>query len=102
MAEACCFCNGLWIAHRIATSVLETFRNGRAKMKERIADTGSNVSRRAALGTIGAVAGAAAFATEALAQPAQPAPNAARVNAPSVISNPPRDFGPNAPVTYPD
>ena len=62
------------------------------------------VSRRAAMRTIGTAAGVAAFATDALAQQAAtaPAPNAARTNAPSVISNPPRDFGPNAPVTYPD
>ena len=58
------------------------------------------VSRRAAIRTIGTAAGVAAFAPDVLAQPA---PNAARVSAPSVISNPPRDFGPNAnPVTYPD
>jgi gluconolactonase len=55
------------------------------------------VSRRAAMRTITTAAGVAALAPAALAQQ-QPA----RVNAPSVISNPPRDFGPNAPVTYPD
>ena len=61
------------------------------------------VSRRAALVTIGGAAGAAAFATDALAQGAPAAtPNAARVAPPSVISNPPRDFGPDKPVTYPD
>src|SRR6185312_3960255 len=68
-------------------------------------DTGP-VSRRAAIGAIATVAGVAAFAPDALAQPTPapaPAPNAARTTAPSVISNPPRDFGPNAsPVTYPD
>ena len=58
------------------------------------------VSRRAALHTIG-TAGAAAFATDAFAQQAA-APTAPRVGPPSVISNPPRDFGPDKPVTYPD
>ena len=63
------------------------------------------VSRRAAIGAIGTAVSVAAFAPDVLAQqaPPAPAPNAARTNAPSVISNPPRDFGPNAsPVTYPD
>jgi len=60
------------------------------------------VSRRAAMATIGMAAGVAATAPVSLAQAAQAA-TAARVDAPSVISNPPRDFGPNAnPVTYPD
>jgi gluconolactonase len=59
------------------------------------------VSRRTALGAIGMAAGVAATAPASLAEAAQAA--AARVDAPSVISNPPRDFGPNAnPVTYPD
>src|SRR5258705_292526 len=55
-----------------------------ASVQERTAQ----VSRRAAIQTIGAVAGAAAFATDALAQPAQPAPapNAARVNAPNDVA----------------
>src|SRR5258706_15901002 len=74
--------------------------------KEAFAGTGSDpVSRRAAIRTIGTAAGIAALAPDALAQqaPPAPAPNAARTTAPSVISNPPRDFGPNAgPVTYPD
>src|SRR5689334_16757079 len=66
-------------------------------------DDRQSVSRRAALVTIGTAAGAAAFATGALAQGAPAAaPNAARVAPPSVISNPPRDFGPDKPVTYPD
>ena len=59
------------------------------------------VSRRDAILALGTAAGVVALAPDALAQQ-QPAPNAARVSAPSVISNPPRDFGPNAPVTYPD
>ncbi len=60
------------------------------------------VSRRAAIGAIGTAVGVAALAPDALAQQA-PASNAARTTAPSVISNPPRDFGPNGnPVTYPD
>ena len=59
------------------------------------------MSRRAALGAIGTAAGVAAFVPQAFAQ-AAPAPNAMRVDAPSVISNPPRDFSPGHPVTYPD
>ncbi len=67
-------------------------------------ERGPSVSRRAAIQTIGTAAGVAALAPDVLAQPATPGPNpnAARVSAPSVISNPPRDFGPNSPVTYPD
>src|SRR5713226_7691390 len=67
-------------------------------------DGNGPVSRRAAIRTIGTAAGVAAFVPEALAQqaPPAPAPNAARTTAPSVISNPPRDFGPGSPVTYPD
>jgi len=64
-----------------------------------------SVSRRAAMRTIGTAAGVAAFAPDVLAQqaPPAPAPNAARTSAPSVISNPPRDFGATGnPVTYPD
>jgi gluconolactonase len=60
---------------------------------------GNTLSRRAAMGAIGTAASVAAFAPQALAQPA---PNAMRVDAPSVISNPPRDFSPGHPVTYPD
>jgi gluconolactonase len=74
--------------------------------EEALARAGSDsVSRRAAIRTIGTAAGIAALAPDALAQqvPPAPAPNAARNSAPSVISSPPRDFGPNAnPVTYPD
>jgi gluconolactonase len=72
--------------------------------EEGFAREGGNgpVSRRAAIGAIGTAAGVAAFAPQVLAQPA-PAASAARTDAPSVISHPPRDFGPNAsPVTYPD
>src|SRR3954463_15573562 len=66
-------------------------------------DDRKSISRRTALRTIGTAAGAAAFATGAAGQAALPAaPNAARVGPPSVISNPPRDFGPANPVTYPD
>src|ERR1700754_1569910 len=67
-------------------------------------DNGGSVSRRAAIGAISTAAGVAAFTPQLLAQPAPAAaPNAARSTAPSVISNPPRDFGPNGnPVTYPD
>ena len=64
------------------------------------------VSRRAALATVGTAAGIAAFAPAALAQPAAPAPvpspNAMRVDAPSVISNPARNYNPGFPVSYPD
>ena len=60
------------------------------------------VSRRAALRTIGAAAGVFAFAADSRSQTA-PAPNAALSTSPSVISHPPREFGPNAtPMTYPD
>jgi gluconolactonase len=75
------------------------------KEEELAKASGGPLSRRAAIRTVGAAASVAAFAPQVLAQPAPPAPapNAARVAPPSVISNPPRDFGPNAsPVTYPD
>jgi gluconolactonase len=67
----------------------------------------SKISRRGAVGKIGAAAGIAVFAPSLVAEQAPaapaPAPNAARGVPPSVISNPPRDFGPGAgPVTYPD
>jgi gluconolactonase len=60
------------------------------------------LSRRDAIARIGAVAGVAAFVPRAaIAQQAARAP--ARVEPPTVISNPPRDFTPGAtPVTYPD
>src|SRR4051812_17675649 len=59
------------------------------------------LSRRAALRTVATAATVAALAPEAIAQ--QAAPMAARREPPSVISNPPRDFGSDAsPVTYPD
>ena len=69
--------------------------------------TDGQISRRGAIEKIGAAAGIAFFAPNLLAEqaaaPPPPAPNAARGTPPSVISNPPRDFGPNAgPVTYPD
>ena len=61
------------------------------------------LSRRAAIRTLGAAATAVALAPEALAQQAAgAAANAARVSPPTVISNPPRDFSPDHPVTYPD
>ena len=67
----------------------------------------SQITRREAIGKIGAAAGIVAFAPSLAAEQAPaapaPAPNAARGVPPSVISNPPRDFGPGAgPVTYPD
>ena len=67
----------------------------------------SQISRRGAIGKIGAAAGIAVFAPSLVAEQAPaapvPAPNAARGVPPSVISSPPRDFGPAAgPVTYPD
>jgi gluconolactonase len=60
------------------------------------------LSRRDVIRRIGAVAGVAAFAPRAgIAQQAARAP--ARVEPPTVISTPPRDFTPGAtPVTYPD
>ena len=67
----------------------------------------SKISRRGAVGKIGAAAGIAVFAPRLVAEQAPaapaPAPNAALGVRRSVISNPPRDFGPGAsPVTYPD
>src|SRR5690349_21793429 len=54
------------------------------------------ITRRRLLTTIGAVAGAAAVGPRAvLGQSAQGKP----LSAPTVISNPPRDFGPDAPPT---
>ena len=69
--------------------------------------TTSQISRRGAIGKIGAAAGMAVFAPSLAAEQAPatqgPTPNAARGVPPSVISNPPRDFTPGAgPVTYPD
>jgi gluconolactonase len=59
------------------------------------------MTRRELALKIGAAAGMAAVAPRALYAQAAPAP--ARINPPSVISNPPRDFTPGAqPVTYPD
>ncbi len=58
------------------------------------------ISRRALLGTVGAAAGAALVSRSALAQPQTPARAIpAPQSAPTVISNPPRDFGPDAPPT---
>jgi gluconolactonase len=58
----------------------------------------NEVTRRRLLKTIGALAGAAAVGPRVLtAQGSQTSPQ----SAPTVISNPPRDFGPNAaPTTY--
>ena len=61
-------------------------------------------SRRDVLCQFGAAAGAAALSSRVLHGQAQtpPAPMP-RINPPSVVSNPPRDFSPGAPpVTYPD
>src|SRR6185369_17426830 len=61
-------------------------------------------SRRDLLYQIGVATGAAALSSRVLRAQAQtPAPPTARISPPSVVSNPPRDFGPGAPpVTYPD
>src|SRR5436190_24038006 len=59
--------------------------HGRARQSE------SSWSRRDVLRTLGTAAGAVAAGTS-VARAAQGAPQA-----PTVISNPPRDFGPNAP-----
>ena len=61
-------------------------------------------SRRDLLYQIGVATGAAALSSRVLGGQAQtPAPPPARISPPSVVSNPPRDFGPGAPpVTYPD
>ena len=69
--------------------------------------TTRQISRRGAIGKIGAAAGVAVFAPSLAAEQAPatqgPTPNAARGVPPSVISTPPRDFTPGAgPVTYPD
>src|SRR5262249_4962724 len=53
------------------------------------------ISRRRLLTTIGAVAGAAAAPRTLFGQSSQGKP----LSAPTVISNPPRDFGPDAPPT---
>jgi gluconolactonase len=55
----------------------------------------SDLTRRRLLTTIGAVTGAALVAPRASAQNAAGQP----LSAPTVISNPPRDFGPDAPPT---
>src|SRR4026209_1521548 len=62
----------------------------------------NEISRRELMTRVGAAAGVAFFVPrDADAQQAAQAP--ARINPPSVISNPPRDFTPGAtPVTYPD
>src|SRR5262245_59066182 len=52
------------------------------------------VSRRTLLKTVGAAAGAAFVSGEAAGQTAQPPQGP-----PTTITNPPRDFGPNAPPT---
>ena len=67
----------------------------------------SQISRRRAIGKIGAAAGMAVLGPSLAAEQAPatqgPTTNAARGVPPSVISNPPRDFTPGAgPVTYPD
>src|SRR3954447_14290 len=55
----------------------------------------TEISRRALIRTMGAVAGAAVMAPKVLMGQARP------LSAPTVISSPPRDFGPNAaPTTY--
>ena len=54
-----------------------------------------DVSRRRVLKTIGAVAGAAIAVPRLASSQAQQTP----VGPPSTITNPPRDFGPNAPPT---
>jgi len=62
------------------------------------------ITRRELASRIGASAAMLAIAPRLIAAQAQGAPPApARVGAPSVVSNPPRDFTPGAqPVTYPD
>src|ERR1022692_810002 len=72
-------------------------------MNEEACDRQSSlrISRRSAIKRLGAAAGIAAIAPRfAMAQNAQGATNA---SAPSTVSNPPRDFTPNAsPTPYPD
>src|SRR3954467_13189906 len=58
------------------------------------------ITRRRLLATIGAATGAAfAVPQRTFGQNAQSKTVAAPQSAPTVISNPPRDFGPNAPPT---
>jgi gluconolactonase len=60
------------------------------------------ITRRDLAFKVGAAAGIAAITPRLLHAQAQPSPPV-RINPPSVISNPPRDFTPGAqPVTYPD
>jgi gluconolactonase len=73
-------------------------------MTRQLFDPGSSdrISRRKLLKQIGAVAGAASLGRVTAAQQAQ-APTGKPVDPPSTITNPPREFGPNAPpTTYPD
>ena len=58
------------------------------------------ISRREALTRIGTAAGVAAFAPRVANAQATQKPVAQKVDPPSVISNPPRDF--SQPVSYPD
>ena len=58
----------------------------------------THISRRRLLATIGGAA-AAAVVTTRTARAAQAPPQGAPLSAPTVISNPPRDFGPDAPPT---
>src|SRR5271169_1567359 len=72
-------------------------------MNEEACDRQSSlrISRRGVIKRLGVAAGIAAIAPRfAMAQNAQGATNA---SAPSTVSNPPRDFSPNAaPALYPD
>jgi gluconolactonase len=58
----------------------------------------TDISRRRLLATIGGAA-AAAVVTTRTSRAAQAPPQGAPLSAPTVISNPPRDFGPDAPPT---
>jgi gluconolactonase len=57
----------------------------------------TDISRRRVLTTIGAAA--AAVVTTRTSRAAQASPQGAPLSAPTVVSNPPRDFGPDAPPT---
>ncbi len=88
-------------------------KNCAASDAESSGKSGPHLSRRGVLKRLGAAAGAAVLVPSlapslahglAIAQAGQAAQgSAANISAPTVISNPPRDYGPNAPpAPYPD
>src|SRR4030095_14672734 len=64
-------------------------------------EDGSRLSRRSILRTVGVAAGAVALAPAAVLAQTPPAPAGKPAEPASVITTPPRDFGPGgAPTTY--